>query len=69
MKVWLAVPPVVAREVRPKLLVNTKVPFPPTVFFTTRMDPACVLVKVQIVVVPATTVMAAGVPLVQVALV
>jgi hypothetical protein len=40
------------------------------VFFTTVIDPASwVLVKVQVVVAPAATVMAAGVPLVQLALV
>ena len=67
LNVWLAVPPLVAREVSPKLLVNAKVPFPPTVFFTIRMEPCSVLVNVQIVVTPGTTVMAAGVPLVQMA--
>ena len=73
LNVWLAVPPVVVRDVSPKLLVNANVPFPPTVFFTTWMRPvdarAWVLVNMQIVVNPATTVMAAGVPLVQLALV
>ena len=69
MKVWAAVPPLVVKAVSPKLLVNAKVPLPPTVFLTIWMDPARVLVKVQTVVAPATTVMAAGVPLVQVALV
>jgi hypothetical protein len=61
------VPPTVVRDASPKLLVNANVPFPPTVFFTTVMDPGSVLVNVQVVVAPAVTVMAAGVPLVQVA--
>jgi hypothetical protein len=65
--------PIVVRDVSPKLLVNANVPFPPTVFFTTVMDPpgaaVLVLVNVQVVVAPATTVIAAGVPLVQLALV
>ena len=70
MNVWLAVPPLVVRDVSPKLLVKVNAPLPPTVFFTTVIDPACwVLVKVQVVVAPAATVMAAGVPLVQLALV
>jgi hypothetical protein len=61
----------VVREVSPKLLVNANVPFPPTVFFTIRIDPTAVLVlvMVQVVVAPATTVMASGVPFVQLALV
>ena len=67
MTVWLAVPAVVVRDATPKLLVNANVPFPLTVFFTTVIDPSCVLVNVQVVVAPAVTVMAAGVPLVQVA--
>jgi hypothetical protein len=69
--VWLVVPPVVVRPVTPKLLVNWNVPSAPTVFFTTVMDPGgSVLTNVQVVVAPATTVMALGsVPLVQLALV
>jgi hypothetical protein len=71
--VWLAAPPVVVREASPKLLVNANVPFPPTVFFTTLIDPvgAAVLVlrNVQVVVAPLTTVMAVGVPLSQLELV
>jgi hypothetical protein len=69
-KVWLAVPPIVVREVSPSVPVNVNVPSPPTAFFTTRIDPvcvACVLRNVQVVVAPATTVMAAGVPFVQLA--
>ena len=49
--------------------VKGKAALPPTAFFTTVMDPCWVLVKVQVVVTPAVTTMAAGVPLVQVALV
>jgi hypothetical protein len=63
----------VVSVVIPKLLVNAKVPFPPTVFLITWIDPVAggvwVLVKVQTVVAPFATVMAAGVPLVQTALV
>ena len=62
--------PAVVRDVSPKLLVNANVPFLPIVFFTTVMDPCWrALVKVQVVVAPAVTVMAASVPLVQLALV
>ena len=68
MNVWLAVLPLVVRDASPKLLLNPNVPFPPTVFFTTWIDPCWVLVNVQVVVAPAATVTAAGVPLVQVAL-
>jgi len=69
LKVWLAVPLTVLRDVSPKLLWNENVPFLPTVFFTTVMDPSVeVSVKVQTVVAPATTVMAASVPLLQLAL-
>jgi hypothetical protein len=67
------VPPTVVIEVSPKLLAKANAPFPPTVFFTTVIDPVsgatAVLVNVQVVVAPDTTVMAAGTPLVQVALV
>jgi hypothetical protein len=70
LTVWLAVPPVVVRPVTPKLLVKVNVPSAPSVFFTTVMDPGGkVLVNVQVVVAPATTVMAPIVPLVQLALV
>jgi hypothetical protein len=69
----VVVVPRVVRDFKPKLLVNANVPLPPTVFFTTVIDPvdeaAFVLMKVQVVVAPATTVMAAGVPFVQLALV
>jgi len=73
-KVWMAAPPMVVRDVSPKLLWNANVPLPPMAFFTTVMSPvvgtaAELLVMVQMVVAPATTVMAAGFPLVQVALV
>jgi hypothetical protein len=69
LKVWLPVPLTVLRDVNPKLLWNENVPFLPTVFFTTVMDPSVeVSVKVQTVVAPATTVMAASVPLLQLAL-
>jgi hypothetical protein len=57
--VWLAVPPLVVREVNPKLLVKANAPFPPTVFFTIVIDPCWVLVMVQVVVNPAATVIAA----------
>ena len=67
--VWLAVLPLVVRELSPKLLVNAKVPSPPTVFFTTWIDPCRVLMNVQVVVAPATTVMEPSGPLVQMALV
>ena len=70
-KVWLAVPPLVVREVSPKLLVKVNVPLPPTVFFKIVIRPTAaaprVLVMTQVVVAPAATVMAAGVPLVQLA--
>jgi hypothetical protein len=72
LNVRLAVPPIVVREVSPRVPVNVNVPSPPTAFFTTLIDPvwvAWVLRNVQVVVAPATTVMAAGVPLVQLALV
>jgi hypothetical protein len=64
----------VVREVSPKLLVKANAPFPPTVFFTTAIEPvaggaARVLTMVQVVVAPDTTVIAAGVPLVHAALV
>jgi hypothetical protein len=63
----------VVRDASPKLLVNANVPSPPTVFFTIWMAPvspaALVLRNVQMVVAPATTVKAAGVPFVQLALV
>ena len=64
---------VVVNEVRPKLLVNANVPLPPTAFLTIWTDPRdgiglSVLLTVHVVVSPATTVMAAGVPFVQVAL-
>jgi hypothetical protein len=62
----------VVSDVSPKLLVNANVPFPPTVFLITWIDPAAgtrVLVNVQTVVAPLATVMAAGVPLLQTALV
>ena len=67
--VWLAVPPLVVREVSPKLLVKANAPFPPNVFFTTVIDPVkgkatAVLRIVQVVVAPDTTVMAAHVVLV-----
>jgi hypothetical protein len=39
LNVLLAVPSLVVRDVSPKLLVNAKVPSPPTVFFTTLIDP------------------------------
>jgi hypothetical protein len=64
------VPAIVVRDASPKLLVNVNVPFPPTANFNTVIDPVgttSVLVNVHVVVVPATTVMAAGVPFVQVA--
>ena len=32
-------PPTVVSELSPKLLVNANVPFPPTAFFTTWIDP------------------------------
>ena len=67
MNVWLAVPPIVTRADKPKLLVNANVPFPPTVFFTTVIAPNWVLVKVQMVVAPLTTVTPAGTPFVQLA--
>ena len=57
----------VSGELSPKLLVKANAPLPPTVFFTTVMDPTGALVKVQVVVAPAVTTMAVGVPLVQVA--
>jgi hypothetical protein len=64
---------VVVRELSPKLLLNENVPSPPTVFFTTVIDPggggAALLVNVQVVVAPETTVIEAGVPLLQLALV
>jgi hypothetical protein len=74
VKVWLAVLPLVDKEVRPKLLVNAKTPSPPTVFFTTVICPMGggafkTLVKVQVVVSPATIVMTPGVPLVHVPLI
>src|ERR1700691_1172179 len=65
LKVWLAVLPAVVSDVSPKLLVKANVPFPLTVFFTTVMDPRWVLVTVQVVVAPGSTVMAEGDPLVQ----
>jgi hypothetical protein len=65
MKVWLAVLPAVVSDVSPKLLVKANVPFPPTVFFTTVIAPSCVLVKVQVVVAPDTTVMPEDDPLLQ----
>ena len=69
LNVRLIVPPVVNREFSPKLLLNTNAPSPPTVFFTTVIDPGCggtlVLMNVQVVVAPENTVTAAGVPLVQ----
>ena len=67
--VWLAVPPLVVKEPSPKLLAKTNAPSPPTVFFTTRIDPCRVLTMVQVVVAPAATTMAAGVPFEQMALV
>jgi hypothetical protein len=67
--VRLAVLPLVVRDVSPKLLVNANVPFPPTVFFTTCIDPCRVLANVHVVVTPATTVTAVGIPLLQLALV
>ena len=56
--------PTVVREVSPKLLVKANAPFPPTVFFTTVIDPVkgkatAVLRIVQVVVSPAATVIAA----------
>jgi hypothetical protein len=69
LKVWLAVLPTVVRDVSPKSLENANVPFPPTVFSITVMEPAGALLNVQVVVAPAATVMAAGVPLLQMALV
>ena len=74
LNVWLAVPPLVVKEVSPKLLVKVNAPSPPTVFFTTATRPnggrtTAVFVNVQVVVAPDTTVMAACVPLVQLALV
>jgi hypothetical protein len=63
--VWLAVPPAVLSDASPKLLTNGNVPFPVTVFFTTVMAPSCVLVNVQVVVAPLTTVMPEGDPLLQ----
>jgi hypothetical protein len=62
----------VVRDESPKLLVNANVPLPPTVFFTTWIDPGTgirVLVKVHVVVAALATIMAAGVPLLQTALV
>jgi hypothetical protein len=74
VKVWLAVPPFVVRDVKPKLLTNVNVPSPPTVFFTTVICPinggaTMALVMVHVVVAPATTTMPPGVPLVQTALI
>jgi hypothetical protein len=56
--------PTVVREVSPKLLVKANASFPPTVFFTTVIDPVkggatTVLTIVQVVVTPAATVIAA----------
>jgi hypothetical protein len=70
VNVKLPVPPTVVRDVAPKLFGNENVPSPPTVFFTTRMNPGgggatAVLVKVQVVVIPESTVIATVVPLVQ----
>ena len=59
---------VVRGDASPKLLLNGNVPFPPTVFFTTVMDPvtgAMVLLNVQV----AGAVKEAGVPFVQLELV
>jgi hypothetical protein len=42
LKVWLAVPPIVVKEVNPRVPVNVNVPSPPTVFFTTLIDPVWV---------------------------
>jgi hypothetical protein len=62
---------VLSGDGNPKLLVNVNVPSPPTVFFTISIAAAStvcrLLVKVQVVVAPATTVIAAGVPFVQLA--
>ena len=66
-------PPAVVSEVRPKLLVNVNLPLPPTVFLITWIDPARdaarVFVMVHVVVSPAITTMAVGIPSVHVALV
>ena len=50
--VWLAVLPTVVREVSPKLSVKVNVPSPPTVFFTTWIDPGIVMVLVSNVTAP-----------------
>jgi hypothetical protein len=73
LNVTLAVPLTVVSEVSPKLLVNSKVPFPFSVFLTMVIDPGGgaiprVLTKVQTVVTSGSTMTAAGLPLVQVAL-
>src|ERR1700722_11024443 len=65
MRVWLAVLPAGVSDISPKLLVKSNVPFPVTVFFTTVIAPSCVLMNVQVVVAPLTTVMPEGDPLLQ----
>jgi hypothetical protein len=65
LTVWLPVPLVVAIELTPKLLVKPNLPSPPIVFLTMVIEPRLVLVMVQVVVPPATTVMLEAVPLLQ----
>jgi hypothetical protein len=46
------VPPLVVREVSPKLLMKGNAPSPPTVFFTTWMEPGTVMALVSNVIAP-----------------
>jgi hypothetical protein len=67
-------PEIVVKDVSPKLLTNVNVPSPPSDLFITMICPVkggamMVLIIVHVVAAPAATMIAAGVPFVQVALI